>query len=172
MTEAQFELAVERHIAAPPETVFRVWTERLVEWWAPKPWTTQVIEQDLRPGGRSALVMTGPDGAASDMEGVVLEVVPDRRIVLTNAFTAGWVPQTPFMVAIFTFAPESGGTRYRAASRHWDEAAQKQHEAMGFQQSWGIVAGQLAELAEAAASQANAAPIRSLSEPAAGGPNV
>ncbi len=35
------------------------------------------------------MVMTGPDGAASPMEGVVLEVVPNRRIVLTNAFTAG-----------------------------------------------------------------------------------
>ena len=149
MTEAQFELAVERHIAAPPETVFRVWTERLEEWWAPKPWTTELIEQDLRPGGRSAMVMTGPDGATPPMEGVVLEVVPNRRIVLTNAFTAGWVPQTPFMVAIFTFTPEGSGTRYRAASRHWDAATHQQHEAMGFQEGWGKVAEQLARLAEA-----------------------
>lgn len=149
MTEARFELAVERHIAAPPETVFRVWTERLEEWWAPKPWTTELIEQDLQPGGRSAMVMTGPDGATSPMEGVILEVVPNRRIVLTNAFTAGWVPQTPFMVAIFTFTPEAGGTRYRAASRHWDGAAHKRHEAMGFQEGWGTVTEQLAKLAEA-----------------------
>lgn len=149
MTEAQFELAVERHIAAPPETVFRVWTERLEEWWAPKPWTTELIEQDLRPGGRSAMVMTGPDGTSSPMEGVILEVVPNRRIVFTNAFTAGWVPQTPFMVGIFTFTPEAGGTRYRAASRHWDEATHKRHEAMGFQEGWGTVAEQLAKLAEA-----------------------
>ena len=151
MSKAQFELAVERRIGAPPEVVFQVWTERLEEWWAPKPWTTKVIEQDLRPGGRSAMVMTGPDGATSPMEGVILEVVPNRRIVLTNAFTAGWVPQTPFMVAIVTFTPEGDGTRYRAVSRHWDEASHKRHEAMGFQEGWGIVAGQLAELAEAAA---------------------
>jgi uncharacterized protein YndB with AHSA1/START domain len=149
MTKARFELAVERHIAAPPETVFRAWTERLEEWWAPKPWTTEVIEQDLRPGGRSAMVMTGPDGATSPMEGVILEVVPNRRIVLTNAFTAGWVPQTPFMVGIFTFTPEGGGTRYRAASRHWNEVAHRQHEAMGFQEGWGTGAEQLAKLAEA-----------------------
>ena len=149
MTEARFELAVERHIAASPETVYRVWTERLEEWWAPKPWTTKLIEQDLRPGGRSAMVMTGPDGATSPLEGVILEVVPNRRIVVTNAFTAGWVPQTPFMVAIFTFTPEGGGTRYRAASRHWDEAAHKQHEAMGFKEGWRTVTEQLAQLAEA-----------------------
>ena len=149
MTDAPFELAIERYIGAPPETVFKVWTERLEEWWAPKPWTTRIVEQDLRPGGRSAMIMTGPDGASSPMEGVVLEVVPNRRIVFTNAFTAGWIPQTPFMVGIFTLTPEGAGTPYRAASRHWDEATHKQHEAMGFTQGWSIVADQLAAIAEA-----------------------
>ena len=80
-----------------------------------------------------------------------LEVVPNRSIVFTNAFTAGWIPQTPFMVGFFTFTPEGRGTRYRAGSRHWDEAAHKRHEAMGFTEGWGIVAGQLADLAEAEA---------------------
>ena len=47
---APFELAIERHIDAPPETVFKLWTERLEEWWAPKPWTTRIIDQNLRPG--------------------------------------------------------------------------------------------------------------------------
>lgn len=31
-----------------------------------------------------------------------------------NAFTADWMTQTPFMVGLFTFAPEGSGTRYRA----------------------------------------------------------
>ncbi len=153
MTQAAFELAIERYIDAPPETVFKVWTERLEEWWAPKPWTTQIIELDLRPGGRSGMIMSGPDGATSPLEGVILEVVPNKSIVFTNAFTVGWIPQTPFMVGFFTFTREGNGTRYRAGSRHWDEATQKQHEAMGFNEGWTIVAGQLAELAEAAAKQ-------------------
>ncbi len=153
MTEAQFELSVERYIDASPETVFRVWTDRLEEWWAPKPWTTKIVELDLRPGGRSAMIMSGPGGAGEPMEGVFLEVVPNERIVFTNAFKAGWIPQTPFMVAFFTFAPEGKGTRYRAGSRHWNEADHKKHEAMGFTQGWGIVAGQLANLAEAEASK-------------------
>jgi uncharacterized protein YndB with AHSA1/START domain len=154
VTKAAFELSIERYIDAPPATVFKVWTERLEEWWAPKPWTTKVIEQDLRPGGRSAMIMSGPDGEKSPMEGVILEVVPNEEIVFTNAFTAGWIPQTPFMVGFFTFAPEGRGTRYRAGARHWDEAALKQHEAMGFTQGWGICAAQLAELAEAEANAA------------------
>ncbi len=153
MTQARYELAIERFIDAAPEVVFKVWTGRLEEWWAPKPWTTRIIEQDLRPGGRSAMIMTGPDGTTSSMEGVILEVIANKSIVFTNAFTAGWIPQTPFMVGFFTFTPEGTGTRYRAGSRHWDEAAHKQHEAMGFIQGWSIVAGQLAALAEAEAKK-------------------
>ena len=95
---SEFELSVERHIDAAPATVYRVWTERLEEWWAPKPWTTRIVEQDLRPGGRSALIMSGPDGPTPIMEGVFLEVVQDARIVFTNALGAGWIPRTPFMV--------------------------------------------------------------------------
>jgi uncharacterized protein YndB with AHSA1/START domain len=154
MNPAEFELSVERYIDASPDIVFKVWTERLTEWWAPKPWTTEIIEQDLRPGGRSAMIMRGPDGASAPMEGVILEVVPNERIVFTNAFTAGWIPQKPFMLGFFTFTAEGAGTRYRAGSRHWDEATHKQHEAMGFAQGWGIVAGQLAALAEAEAKTA------------------
>jgi uncharacterized protein YndB with AHSA1/START domain len=158
MAQAEYELSVERYIDAPPEIVFKIWTERLEEWWAPKPWTTKLIEQDLRPGGRSAMIMRGPDGATSPMEGVILEVIPNQRIVFTNAFTAGWIPQKPFMVGFFTFMPEGTGTRYRAGSRHWDEAAHRQHEAMGFTEGWGGVAGQLAELAEAEARQTARSP--------------
>ena len=151
MTQPLLELSIERHIDASPETVFKVWTERLEEWWAPKPWTTKIVENDMRPGGRSAMIMTGPNGEISDMEGVVLEVIPNRSIVFTNAFTVGWVPQAPFMVGFFTFTPEGTGTRYRAGSRHWDEAAHKQPEEMGFMAGGGKVADQLAELAEAEA---------------------
>jgi uncharacterized protein YndB with AHSA1/START domain len=52
------------------------------------------------------------------------------------------------MVGIFSFEPEGEGTRYRGIARHWDEAVMKQHQEMGFEQGWGIVADQLAEIAE------------------------
>lgn len=144
-----FELAVERLIAAPPATVWKAWTERTADWWAPKPWTTQIIEQDLRPGGRSAMIMSGPDGDTSPMEGVFLEVIAPRSIVFTNAFKAGWIPQAPFVLGFFRFAPEGAGTRYRAGARHWDEAGMQRHQGMGFIDGWTRVAGQLAAIAEA-----------------------
>ncbi|WP_423828179.1 SRPBCC domain-containing protein [Sphingomonas oleivorans] len=49
-------------------------------------------------------------------EGVFLEIVPNEKIVFTNAFSAGWISQDPFMVAIVTFEPEGAGTRYTASA--------------------------------------------------------
>jgi len=149
------ELTVTRLIDAPVDAVWDIATERLVEWWCPKPWTTDILALDWRAGGRSAMVMHGPAGEAHPQEGVFLEVVPGERFVFTDAYAAGWVPQTPFMTGIFTFAEEGGKTRYTASARHWNEAAKTQHAEMGFEAGWGAVAEQLAALAEAEARAAS-----------------
>ena len=149
MTDAPDELVVTRAIAASPETVYRVWTERTREWFAPKPYETPEVSYDLRPGGRSRVVMQAPDGTLMPMEGIFLEVEPGRRLVFTDAFRAGWIPQDPFMVVTVTFEPQGEGTLYTARVRHWTEEAMRRHEAMGFHEGWGTVAGQLAALAEA-----------------------
>jgi uncharacterized protein YndB with AHSA1/START domain len=151
---AAHELSVTRLIDAPVALVWQIATERLAEWWCPKPWTTEIVEQDWRPGGRSAMIMHGPDGEAHAMEGVFLEVVPRQRFVFTDAFRAGWIPQTAFMLGFFEFADEGGKTRYTAGARHWSEDALKQHEAMGFVEGWGKVAEQLTALAEAETAKA------------------
>lgn len=150
--DARHELVVTRAIAAPPEIVYRVWTERTREWFAPKPYETPEVEYDLRPGGRSRVVMRAPDGTLMPMEGIFLEVEPGRRLVFTDAFRAGWIPQDPFMVVTVTFEPQESGTLYTARVRHWTEEAMRRHEAMGFHAGWGTVAGQLAALAEAEAA--------------------
>jgi uncharacterized protein YndB with AHSA1/START domain len=149
--ENGWELAVERFIAAPPETVWRVMTERMTEWWCPRPWRTEIIEQDWRPGGRCAMTMHGPDGETAPSDGVFLEVVPGKRFVTTDAFNSQWIPQPAFMVGGFEIEPSGHGTRYRAWSRHWDEAAMRQHREMGFIEGWSAVSDQLAALAEAGA---------------------
>jgi uncharacterized protein YndB with AHSA1/START domain len=151
MSDGPYELSITRLIDAPVEQVWQIATERLAEWWCPKPWTTEIVEQDWRPGGRSAMIMRGPDGEEHPMEGVFLEVTPGKRFVFTDAFKAGWIPQTAFMVGWFDFAEEGGKTRYTAGARHWTEEALKQHEAMGFAEGWTKVAEQLAAIAEAEA---------------------
>lgn len=150
MTPPLLELSVERHIAAPPSRVWQIMTRRLAEWWCPKPWTTEVRRLEWRPGGPAEMTMRGPgEGEVSEIDGVVLEVLPERRFVFTQALREGWIPQAPFMVGIFELMPEGEGTRYRASARHWDEATMEQHKAMGFDEGWAKVADQLAALAEA-----------------------
>lgn len=146
-----WELSVTRYIAAPPEKVWQIMTQHLTEWWCPRPWTTEVIEQDWRAGGRCATIMRGPNGEESGGDGIFLEVTPGERFVFTDVVskTKGkWIPQTAFMIGGMEISPENGGTRYYAWSRHWDEAACKRHEEMGFVGGWQAVADQLAELAE------------------------
>jgi uncharacterized protein YndB with AHSA1/START domain len=144
------ELVLTRLIAAPAETLYRAWTEPrlLKEWFAPLPWTTSHVELDVRPGGASLVVMRAPDGKEFPNRGVYLEVVPNRRLVFTDAFTAAWEPsQKPFMTVILTFEPADGKTRYTARVRHWTVADREAHEKMGFHQGWGQCTDQLAALA-------------------------
>ena len=146
--ENGWELSVERTIAAPPETVWKIMTTRLPEWWCPKPWTTEIVEQDWRAGGRSAMVMRGPDGEEHRLEGVFLEVTPGRRFVSTDAVRADWMPKDPFMIGSWEIEADGNGTRYRASARHWSEETMQKHRDMGFEQGWGICADQLKALAK------------------------
>lgn len=139
------ELSLTREIDAPPALVYKAWTEHLTEWFAPKPLTTSPIEIDFRAGGRFQAVMKDPGGAEYPLDGVFLEVVPNQRIVSTDAFLPGWQPSNkPFMVAITTFEDMGNGrTRYTARASHWTVEDRKAHEEMGFHDGWGQVADQL-----------------------------
>jgi uncharacterized protein YndB with AHSA1/START domain len=151
-TVSKYEMTLSRLLDAPPETLFQLWTDpsRMGEWFCPRPWKVTKAELDVRPGGACNVTMAGPNGENMPNPGQYLEVVPNRKIVFTGAFTGDWQPKdgAPFMVATVTFEPEGGKTRYVATVRHWSEDAMKQHEQMGFHQGWGIVADQLEALAK------------------------
>jgi uncharacterized protein YndB with AHSA1/START domain len=143
------ELVLTRLIDAAPEKLFRAWTEPdlLKQWFAPLPYTTPVAELDVRPGGRSFVVMKSPDGQEIRCPGVYLEIVPNARIVATDAYTGAWQPsEKPFMTVILTFEPEDGKTRYTARVRHWTVADREAHEKMGFHEGWGQCTDQLTTL--------------------------
>ncbi|BAK68284.1 hypothetical protein SLG_36090 [Sphingobium sp. SYK-6] len=142
-------LSVSTYIAAPPERVWQILTQRQEEWWCPAPWTIEIVEQDWRPGGRCAMIMRGPDGEEIPQDGVFLEVVPGKRFISTDAFTAGWQPAGPFMVGVWEIEPDGEGTRYTGSARHWNQEARDQHSDMGFEAGWGAVAAQLKALCEA-----------------------
>jgi uncharacterized protein YndB with AHSA1/START domain len=145
------DLLLTRVINAPREKVFKAWTDPalLKQWFAPLPWTTSMVENDVRAGGSSLVVMRGPDGNEFPCPGVYLEVVPNERIVFTDAFTKAWQPSDKaFMVGELSFEDLGGKTKYTARVRHWSEADREAHEKMGFHEGWKICTEQLAALVE------------------------
>lgn len=145
------ELVLTRVIDAPAANLFRAWTEPelMVQWFAPKPWTTRKAEVDLRPGGGNLIIMADPEGNEYPNAGIYLEVEPGKKLVFTDAYTAGWVPSAkPFFTAILTFEDLGDGrTRYTARARHWTAEDAKAHAGMGFHEGWGLCTDQLAEVA-------------------------
>lgn len=148
---AQRELILTRVIDAPREKLYRCWTEPelMKQWFAPAPYTTPVVKTDVRPGGSSLVVMRSPEGTDMPCPGVYLEVIPNEKIVATDAFTEAWIPSNkPFMTLTLTFDDIGNGqTRYTAVARHWTVEDREAHEKMGFHQGWGICTDQLAALA-------------------------
>jgi uncharacterized protein YndB with AHSA1/START domain len=144
------ELVLARLMDAPRTKVYRCWTEPdlLTRWFAPLPYTTPVAELDVRPGGSCVVIMRSPEGQEMPNRGVYLDVVPNERIVFTDAFVCAWEPsEKPFMTATITFADDGGKTRYVARVRHWSVADREMHEKMGFHPGWGQCAEQLEALA-------------------------
>lgn len=143
------ELLISRVINAPPEKVFRAWTEPelLKQWFTPAPWQTVHAEVDLRPGGANLVVMRSPEGQEFPNRGVYLEVVKNQKLVFTDAYVKAWEPSAkPFFTVVLTFEDLGGKTKYNARVYHWTEEDRQTHEKMGFREGWGKATDQLEAL--------------------------
>ena len=145
------DLVLVREIPVARNRLYRCWTEPalMVQWFTPPPWKTSHAETDVRPGGSNLVVMRGPDGQEMPNRGIYLEVVPNERLVFTDAYVRAWEPsEKPFMTVILTFEDLGHDrTRYTARARHWTQADRDAHASMGFHEGWGKATDQLAELA-------------------------
>jgi uncharacterized protein YndB with AHSA1/START domain len=153
MTDAAHELVIELILDAPKEKLFRCWTEAelLKQWFAPKPWTTPSAKMDVKPGGASLIIMRSPEGQEFPNAGQYLDVIPNAKLVFSDAFVGDWVPKegAPFFVGVLTFEDAGPGkTKFTARARHWTVEAKAQHEQMGFVPGWTQCARQLEELAK------------------------
>lgn len=142
------DLVLDRVIDVPPALVWKVWTtpEHLVHWFCPRPWSVSKCEIDLRPGGVFKTIMRSPEGQEHPNEGCYLEIVPNQRLVWTDALLPGYRPSpNPFMTASLVLAPHGQGTRYIATAMHRDEETRARHEEMGFLEGWGTVLTQMVD---------------------------
>ncbi len=149
--DPKLDLVLERIVDVSPERVWMAWTrpEHVKQWFTPEPWTTVDCEIDLRPGGVFRTVTRSPEGEEHQNTGCYLEIVPNRKLVWTDALGRDFRPsrQAPPLGFQFTAAivlePQHTGTKYTALVMHGDEESRNKHDAMGFRDGWGTVLEQL-----------------------------
>jgi uncharacterized protein YndB with AHSA1/START domain len=76
-------IAGTRVLDAPPELVWKVWTDpkHLAQWWGPDGFRTTTRTYQCKPGGVWRFVMHGPDGRDYENR-IIFEVVePPKRLV-------------------------------------------------------------------------------------------
>lgn len=142
----ELDLIIERMVDLTPEQMFRAWTEpqQLVKWFTPSPWKTIHATLDLKPGGLFHTMMESPEGQFFPNNGCFLEVVPNRKLVWTDALVSDFRPSGhSFMTGMVTFEPHGSGTKYTAIAIHKDPETKMKHEEMGFHQGWNTALDQL-----------------------------
>jgi uncharacterized protein YndB with AHSA1/START domain len=89
-TTSELSLTLVRTLQAPPQEVFRAWTDPgMIHQWMSGPGSTTVAEVDPRVGGRYRLETKSPDGQVHVTTGVYRELEPGRRLVQT------WIYEGP-----------------------------------------------------------------------------
>lgn len=83
---AEEKVVITRIYEAPPEVVFKAWTDpkQLMKWFGPKHFTNPICEVDAREGGAWKIVMRSPGGTDHPCEGIYEEFVPPSLLVFTN----------------------------------------------------------------------------------------
>jgi uncharacterized protein YndB with AHSA1/START domain len=85
---ADRQILITREFDAPKNLVYEAFTtpELVKRWWHAKRGEMTVAEIDLRVGGTWRYVMVTPDGMEVGFHGEYREIVPNERIVSTEAY--------------------------------------------------------------------------------------
>ena len=123
-------LTITREYAAPPERVWRAWTdpEILKQWWATSNnQRVSLVELDVRAGGRYRLCFGGADGNENEAAGTYQEVAKPKKLV----FTWSWPRTTPDRVSVVTILFNAKGAGTELVFKHEqfaDETARDNHK--------------------------------------------
>ena len=106
------QILITREFDAPKELVWKAWTtpELVKRWWHANRGEMTVAEIDLRVGGTWRSVSVTPDGMEVAFHGEYREVVPNERLVSTEAFEGVPDPDANATVNTATFTEEDGRT--------------------------------------------------------------
>ena len=85
----QNHLVIHRVFNLPVKVVWRALTdpEYFKKWWGPKGFTCPVSKMEARVGAKYLNCMRGPDGKEYWSTGVVKELIPEKKLVVTDSFS-------------------------------------------------------------------------------------
>ena len=148
-------LAMSRVIDAPPETVFKLYTDcaHIKRWWGPWGITTTKCRIDLKPGGVFETHMQDGEGNKYPVLGRVEVVEQPSRFVFSSPLG---IPERPEsrMQSDIRLEPREGATRVLVHCAHASKADREVHEKMGFHPGWDLAFERFAAEAAIAAGRA------------------
>lgn len=88
-TAVQNQLVIQRVFDLPARVVWLALTDSdyYKKWWGPKDFTCPYSKLEARVGGQYLNCMRGPDGKDYWSTGVVQELVPEKKLVVTDSFS-------------------------------------------------------------------------------------
>ena len=106
------QILITREFDAPRHLVYKAWTtpELVRRWWNAKRGEVTVAETDLRVGGTWRYVMVTDDGFEVAFHGEYREIVPNERIVSTEAYEGVPDPDANATLNTATFTEVDGRT--------------------------------------------------------------
>ena len=85
----QNDIVINKVFNLPVSVVWLAWTdaEYFKKWWGPRGFTCPSSKMEAKVGGKYLSCMRGPDGKEFWSTGVVKELIPERKLVVTDSFS-------------------------------------------------------------------------------------
>lgn len=114
------QILIVREFDAPRELVYEAWTtpELVKRWWGAQRGKVTLVEIDLRVGGSWRYVMEADGGFEVGFHGEYRELVPNERIVSTEAFEGIPDPDGNASLNTLTLTEIDGRTRMEILVDH------------------------------------------------------
>src|SRR6187402_1023731 len=82
-------ITIERTFQLPVDIVWKAFSEaeNMKKWWGPKEYTCPEFTNDFQVGGKYLGAMEDKDGNRTWSTGFYVEIIPEKRIVMTDSFS-------------------------------------------------------------------------------------
>ena len=129
------QILITREFDAPKHLVYKAWTtpELVQRWWTARRGAMKIAEIDLRVGGKWRYVMETEDGMEVGFHGEYREIVPNERIVSTEAYEG--IPDADANAAVntLTLTEVDGRTTLSVLVEHKNKEGRDMHIESGME---------------------------------------